>query len=201
MDQKHLTKKMMYQKKTNVTDLNYDVLKLIISSVANSPNGAVNFARTISVCKAFRELSEDKDILKSVDFDDVRVSRRDRSFWYINGLLSKCANAGNWTAYDLVLEDLNERIESMRVKMRAMEAAKENFLEKMVAVSVVHTRARARAAESAQKEILEMFRDVEIDRICKEIKESMERIKHVVIPHKWQAWWKRELNQWLSSSR
>ncbi|KAH7862096.1 hypothetical protein Vadar_034736 [Vaccinium darrowii] len=90
MKQKRSTKQKRNMKPINITDLNVDVLKLIMVFVAKSSDGARSFARTTSVCKGFLELAEDTEVLKTVVFDKGRVSRFGESFWKIDGLLCKC---------------------------------------------------------------------------------------------------------------
>lgn len=81
-----------------VTDLHSDLLKIIIVMVAKSSSGAVDLANTLSVCKVFMKVADDEDVLKAVDFDNVKLSDRYEKFQLISGLLTRCANAGNMKA-------------------------------------------------------------------------------------------------------
>ncbi|KAF5958570.1 hypothetical protein HYC85_005795 [Camellia sinensis] len=138
------------RKRTNITDLNVDVLKCIMSFVAKSSDGAGSFARAISVCKPFMELAEDTDILKAIVFEKGSDSEHDESFWQINGLLNKCARAGNMSASHILLTYLEDRVESSWESVEIIESVKKNFIEKMMAVMAVFTRARLRAATLAR---------------------------------------------------
>ncbi|GMP30617.1 hypothetical protein CsSME_00005202 [Camellia sinensis var. sinensis] len=149
------------RKRTNITDLNVDVLKCIMSFVAKSSDGAGSFARAISVCKPFMELAEDTDILKAIVFEKGSDSEHDESFWQINGLLNKCARAGNMSASHILLT---------------------NFIEKMMAVMAVFTRARLRAATLARDELVWMLQDFLID--SQEIGNLIVGMKSAVIVEK-----------------
>ncbi|GAB4825650.1 hypothetical protein Ancab_008524 [Ancistrocladus abbreviatus] len=81
-----------------IAELDYDMLKEISIRVARSSDGAKNFARAISVCKSFRKLVEDEDVLKAVVFDRLLLSKRYELFQPINGLVNRCAQAGNTEA-------------------------------------------------------------------------------------------------------
>ncbi|XP_057463291.1 uncharacterized protein LOC130753310 isoform X1 [Actinidia eriantha] len=162
-------------KKTKITDLNVDVLKLIMISVAKSSDGAGSFARAISVCKAFTELAEDKELLKAVAFVKGSVSGYDDSFWKINGLLSKCASARNMAACNILLTYLEERIQSSEAKVTATELAMKDFAERAEAVRAVFTRARMRAAMLAAKKVRCMIDDVRMD--VDEIREHVKRFR------------------------
>ncbi|XP_028082567.1 uncharacterized protein LOC114283889 isoform X5 [Camellia sinensis] len=60
----------------------------------------------IRICKPFMELAEDTDILKAIVFEKGSDSEHDESFWQINGLLNKCARAGNMSASHILLTEL-----------------------------------------------------------------------------------------------
>ncbi|KAL7221375.1 hypothetical protein ACSBR1_023352 [Camellia fascicularis] len=151
------------RKWTNITDLNVDVLKCIMSFVAKSSDGAGSFARAISVCKPFMELAGDTDILKAIVFEKGSDSEHDESFWQINGLLNKCARAGNMSASHILLTYLEDRVESSWESVEIIESVKKNFIEKMTAVMAVFTRARLRAATLARDELVWMLQDFLID--------------------------------------
>ncbi|XP_059644451.1 uncharacterized protein LOC132286188 [Cornus florida] len=81
-----------------ITDLNPDVLKLLMILVAKSSNEAADLARAISVCEAFMNIAAYEDVLREVNFSNVTLPKRYELFQYINGLLNRCAKAGNVTA-------------------------------------------------------------------------------------------------------
>ncbi|KAF7134826.1 hypothetical protein RHSIM_Rhsim08G0071600 [Rhododendron simsii] len=137
------------RKRTNIIDLNADVLRLIMVFVAKSSDGAGSFARATSVCKGFLEIAEDTEVLKAVVFDKQSVSGFDESFWKINGLLSKCSSARNVGAVNILLTYLKERVEYSWAKERVVEVAVKELFDRVEAVNAVFTRARLRAAVSA----------------------------------------------------
>ncbi|KAG5535137.1 hypothetical protein RHGRI_023051 [Rhododendron griersonianum] len=154
------------RKRTNITDLNADVLRLIMVFVAKSSDGAGSFARATSVCKGFMEIAEDTEVLKVVVFDKQSVSGFDESFWKINGLLSKCSSARNY---------LKERVEYSWAKERVVEVAVKELFDRVEAVNAVFTRARLRAAVSAGEMVKQMLHEIRMD--INEIREHLDKFE------------------------
>lgn len=90
----------MKKRQAALLDLHYDILKEILIRVAGSSNGAKDFAKAISVCKAFRQFVEDEDVLRAVAFDDLSIDgcRSRRLFQLMGGLVCRCAQAGQGQA-------------------------------------------------------------------------------------------------------
>ncbi|XAR71265.1 hypothetical protein NMG60_11028446 [Bertholletia excelsa] len=172
-------KDTMKRRRTSADDLNVDVIKHVMIFLAKSSEGARNFARAITVCKTFRQLGDDKDILKALVFEEGSVSDRDGSFWHINGLLSKSASAGNMGASNILLMYLEQRVLSSRVKLTAIEAAKKDFTDRLEAVAVVYTRGRLRAATMAWKKVTWMIRDAQVD--SQEISELLKGLRFMAM--------------------
>ncbi|KAA8542514.1 hypothetical protein F0562_023666 [Nyssa sinensis] len=70
--------------------------------VAQAPDGAANLARAVSISRVFMETAEDRNVLKVVVFDNVRILDQYMLFQQINGLLNRCAQAGNVAAQFLL---------------------------------------------------------------------------------------------------
>ncbi|XP_028082563.1 uncharacterized protein LOC114283889 isoform X1 [Camellia sinensis] len=136
----------------------------------------------IRICKPFMELAEDTDILKAIVFEKGSDSEHDESFWQINGLLNKCARAGNMSASHILLTYLEDRVESSWESVEIIESVKKNFIEKMMAVMAVFTRARLRAATLARDELVWMLQDFLID--SQEIGDLIVGMKSAVIVEK-----------------
>uniref|UniRef100_A0A7N0VFX0 Uncharacterized protein n=2 Tax=Kalanchoe fedtschenkoi TaxID=63787 RepID=A0A7N0VFX0_KALFE len=86
-----------------ITDLDLDILRRIFSLVAQSGGG--NLARTMTVCRMFRELGNDRDILRSTGFGDltmVTILGNLHLFQQFDGVLSKAARSGSATAQFLL---------------------------------------------------------------------------------------------------
>ncbi|KAJ9688903.1 hypothetical protein PVL29_014519 [Vitis rotundifolia] len=96
----------MKRKQLTITDLHFDVLKLIIVLVANSSNGAADLARTLSVSRVFMAFAGDRDILRVVVFDNLKLSRKFQSLQNVKGLIYSCAHAGNISAQYLLAKTL-----------------------------------------------------------------------------------------------
>ncbi|WJZ98266.1 hypothetical protein VitviT2T_016805 [Vitis vinifera] len=90
--------KVMKRKQLMITDMHFDVLKLIIMLVAKSSHGAADLARLLSVSRLFMTLSDEKEILQAAVFDNVNLSSGLQYFQNIKGLLYRCADAGNAAA-------------------------------------------------------------------------------------------------------
>ncbi|KAJ9688901.1 hypothetical protein PVL29_014517 [Vitis rotundifolia] len=88
----------MKRKQLMITDMHFDVLKLIIMLVAKSSHGAADLARLLSVSRLFMTLSDEKEILQAAAFDNVNLSSGLQYFQNIKGLLYRCAHAGNAAA-------------------------------------------------------------------------------------------------------
>ncbi|KAK4346616.1 hypothetical protein RND71_032955 [Anisodus tanguticus] len=136
-------------KQSKLTDLNFDVLKHIMYHVAVSPDGAGNLARTISVCRLFKELAHDSDILKAVAFDQVELSGIHESFWQPAGMLCRCLQTGNPSAFNAIRENAEILNASYLILKRAMFRGKMVLLARSRALEVANTRARKKALEDA----------------------------------------------------
>lgn len=68
------------------------------------------------------KVAEDADVLKSVLFDNVRLSGRYGLFQEANGLLSRCARAGNVTALYMLSKVTSLGTIIFHVKCYALEA-------------------------------------------------------------------------------
>lgn len=53
-------------------------------------------------CKAFRQFSNDREILKVTNFSNMEQYLTNESLWNNDGLLTKCANIGNEGAYQII---------------------------------------------------------------------------------------------------
>ncbi|KAI3498942.1 hypothetical protein L1887_34730 [Cichorium endivia] len=53
-------------------------------------------------CKAFNQFSDDIEILKVTNFDNMEQHYYQESFWNDNGLLTRCASVGNEGAYQVI---------------------------------------------------------------------------------------------------
>ncbi|XP_059642394.1 uncharacterized protein LOC132284321 [Cornus florida] len=151
----------MKRKKTRITDLHSDVLKHIMVFVAASLDGAANLARAKTVCKYFKELAEDTDILKAVEFDNVRPSRINRSFWQSNGLLVRCACANNLNACLMLFEYVNSLSRSLRTKINFIDSAIRDAMERLRHTC---TRARMKAIRSSAEEIMLLYNATMVER-------------------------------------
>ncbi|MFS8025752.1 putative F-box domain-containing protein [Helianthus anomalus] len=85
----------MEQDGLRLTDLPTDVLRRIITYLATSDEGATDFAKALSVCKAFNRFSNDREILKVANFDNMDQHYLNDALWDDNGLLTRCATVGN----------------------------------------------------------------------------------------------------------
>ncbi|KAK1357686.1 hypothetical protein POM88_050942 [Heracleum sosnowskyi] len=85
-----------------MTELPYELLHYIILLLVQSPGGAADFARIISVCKNFILLAQDERILKLVNFDMKMELANFKRYQHINSLLVKCSEAGNKAAQFLL---------------------------------------------------------------------------------------------------
>lgn len=92
----------MSKRPAALADLHYDILKEILIRVARSSEGAQNFAKAISVCKAFRQFIEDGDVLRDVAFDDLSMDGHWELFQLTGGLICRCAQAGQEQAQFLL---------------------------------------------------------------------------------------------------
>ncbi|CAH9088831.1 unnamed protein product [Cuscuta epithymum] len=136
-------------KSLKITDLNYDVLKHVIYHVAKSSDGAKSFCRAISVCRLFKELADDRDILKVVTFDDIELSFIHESFWLPTGLLCTCVGAANWSATDKITDYAEMLNVAHKDLKRDMFRARVVLLAKNIAIRIANTRARKKALDAA----------------------------------------------------
>ncbi|CAL5362352.1 hypothetical protein CsSME_00053701 [Camellia sinensis var. sinensis] len=81
-----------------ITDLHYDLLKIIMLFVVKSSKGGVHLARAISVNRDFAKFANDEDVLRAANFDNLGLSDHYESYQCIHGLINKCSQAGNVTA-------------------------------------------------------------------------------------------------------
>ncbi|CAK9146876.1 unnamed protein product [Ilex paraguariensis] len=121
----------MKRRRRSISDLNSDVLKVIIIFAAKSADGAATFARATSICKLFKELANDTDILKAVEFSNVMIAGIDGSFWQSNGLLIRCARAGNVIACNLHLKHVQVLLELIRTNVRVGKLASRVMMNKI----------------------------------------------------------------------
>ncbi|XP_055806494.1 uncharacterized protein LOC129875087 isoform X1 [Solanum dulcamara] len=148
---------MKRKRQSKITDLNFDVLKHVMYQVAVSPDGARNLARTLSVCRLFKELADDSDILKAVAFDQVKISGIHESFWQPAGMLCRCLPTGNPTAFNAIrknAEILNVsylilKRDMFRGKMDDNNVDLQILLARSRALEIANTRARKKALEEA----------------------------------------------------
>ncbi|KAM7506281.1 hypothetical protein LguiB_005185 [Lonicera macranthoides] len=107
----------MRRKRTKLADMHPDLLKHIMLFVAKSFDGASSCARSFSICKLFKELLTDKETLKVVEFGNVKLYGMNGSFWKRNGLLARCAHAGNPMARNILMEYLLDLCKSSKAKI------------------------------------------------------------------------------------
>nr|GEW26152.1 hypothetical protein [Tanacetum cinerariifolium] len=105
----------MEQGGVKFTDVPNNVIRHIIVSLVTSKEGASSLAKVISVCKAFQQFSNDREILKITNFDNMERYLLEESFWNNNGLLTKCATVGNEVAHKII-----QRIPLMLLDLRAL---------------------------------------------------------------------------------
>ncbi|KAK1357676.1 hypothetical protein POM88_050932 [Heracleum sosnowskyi] len=85
-----------------MAELPYELLYQIILFLVQSPVGAADFARILSVCKSFLLFAGDERILKLVNFDIRMELKNFYRYQHINSLLVKCSEAGNVAAQFLL---------------------------------------------------------------------------------------------------
>ncbi|XP_074374958.1 uncharacterized protein LOC141716659 isoform X2 [Apium graveolens] len=83
-------------------ELPSELLSYIILMLVQSPGGAADFARIVSVCRRFRLFTQDKHILNLVNFDMKMEFKNFIQYQHINNLLVKCSEAGNEAAQFLL---------------------------------------------------------------------------------------------------
>ncbi|XP_016434065.1 uncharacterized protein LOC107760518 [Nicotiana tabacum] len=169
---------MKRRKQSKITDLNFDVLKHIMYHVALSPDGAGNLARTVSVCRLFKELADDSDVLKAVAFDRVTLTGIHESFWQPAGLLSRCLQTGNPTAFNAIRKNAEILNASYLILKRAMFRGKMIILARSRALEIGNTRARKKALEEAINECTKTFDAV--DAQIQTIEQFLEMLMAVV---------------------
>ncbi|XP_015063851.1 uncharacterized protein [Solanum lycopersicum] len=140
---------MKRKRQSKITDLNFDVLKHVMYHVAVSPDGAGNLARTLSVCRLFKELADDSDILKAAAFDQVNLSGIHESFWRPAGMLCRCLPTGNPTAFNTIRKIL-------LVRSTALEIANTRARKKAFAAAIDDCSSTCDAVD-AQIETIEQF--------------------------------------------
>ncbi|KAI3745398.1 hypothetical protein L1987_58509 [Smallanthus sonchifolius] len=92
----------MEQDGVKLTNLPTDVLRLIIMYLAMSNGGASNLAKVIAVCEAFNKFSNDREILKVTNFDNMEQYYLNDTFWNEDGLLAKCVTVGNESTRQII---------------------------------------------------------------------------------------------------
>ncbi|GMP25996.1 hypothetical protein CsSME_00002612 [Camellia sinensis var. sinensis] len=89
-----------------ITDLHYDLEKIIMLFVVKSLERGAHLVRAISVvpfvlttfycCNGdFAKFANDEDVLRAANFDNVGLLTRYESYQCIHGLINKCAQVGN----------------------------------------------------------------------------------------------------------
>lgn len=81
-----------------MAELSYDLLYQIILLLVQSPVGAADFARILSVCKYFLLFAKDKHILELVNFEIKMEFKNFYRYQHVNSLIVKCSEAGNVAA-------------------------------------------------------------------------------------------------------
>lgn len=61
-------------------------------------------------CRLFKKLADDSDVLKAVAFDRVTLTGIHESFWQPAGLLSRCLQTGNPTAFNAIRKVHNSSV-------------------------------------------------------------------------------------------
>lgn len=164
------------KRRMKITDLNFDVLKHIMFCVAASSDGAVNFAKAICVCKTFNQFAEEASILTTTNFCGVKLPAVGGSFWKVNGLLNRCACAGNLTALCVLLKNFVARIRSEMTLITVTYTIEMDL--RMGSTGRYCTRAKMRAAKPYLKVITDIILSVEADHAeIQEIVEMMQGIK------------------------
>lgn len=169
---------MKRKRQFKITDLNFDVLKHIMHRVAMSPDGAGNLARTLSVCRLFKGLADDSDILKAVAFDQIKLSGIHESFWQPAGMLCRCLPTGNPTAFNAIRKKAEILNVSYLILKRDMFRGKLILLARSRALDVANTRARKKALEDAIDDCTSTFDAV--DGQIETIEQFLEMLKAVL---------------------
>ncbi|CAN4082625.1 unnamed protein product [Withania somnifera] len=143
-----------------------------------SPDGAENFARTLSVCRLFKELADDSDILKAVAFDQVKLSGIHETFWQPAGMLCRCLPTGNPTAFNAIRKKAEILNVSYLILKRDMFCGKLILLARSRALAVANTRARKKALEDAIEDCTSTFDAV--DAQIETIEQFLEMLKAVL---------------------
>ncbi|KAL3378696.1 hypothetical protein AABB24_004560 [Solanum stoloniferum] len=140
---------MKRKRQSKITDLNFDVLKHVMYHVAVSPDGAGNLARTLAVCRLFKELADDSDILKAAAFDQVKLSGIHESFWRPAGMLCRCLPTGNPSAFNTIRKNAEILNVSYRILKRDLFRGKMILFARSTALEIANTRARKKALADA----------------------------------------------------
>ncbi|XP_074374955.1 uncharacterized protein LOC141716658 [Apium graveolens] len=85
-----------------MTELPYELLCYIIILLVQSPGGAADFARIVSVCRNFILFTQDERILKAINFDIKMELKNFKRYQHIDSLLVKCSEARNVAAQFLL---------------------------------------------------------------------------------------------------
>ncbi|XP_074374959.1 uncharacterized protein LOC141716659 isoform X3 [Apium graveolens] len=92
----------LFREMATMGELPSELLSYIILMLVQSPGGAADFARIVSVCRRFRLFTQDKHILNLVNFDMKMEFKNFIQYQHINNLLVKCSEAGNEAAQFLL---------------------------------------------------------------------------------------------------
>ncbi|XP_074376035.1 uncharacterized protein LOC141717747 [Apium graveolens] len=83
-------------------ELPSELLCYIILLLVQSPGGATDFARMVTVSRNFNLFVQDERILKVVNFEIKMELKNFKRYQHINSLLVKCSEAGNVAAQFLL---------------------------------------------------------------------------------------------------
>ncbi|GAA0145080.1 hypothetical protein Leryth_005889 [Lithospermum erythrorhizon] len=168
----------MKRKRTTVNDLSFDLLSHITHCVASSSDGASCMIVLSSVCRVFKEISNDRTILKNVKFDDLLLPGLHESFWHRSGLLCQCMQNRNHSAIDFSLKYADALDLSFKVHRRALLLGLVSLLACVRAVDTVNTRSRQKALNVAEAEYQKICDAADVD--IKRGKEFVEMLKAVI---------------------
>ncbi|GAA0166691.1 hypothetical protein Leryth_022896 [Lithospermum erythrorhizon] len=168
----------MKRKKTSLTDLSYDVLSHIMHCVASSSGGASNILILSSVCRVFKDLSNDTNILKDVKFHGIRLLGLRVSPWHLNGLLFKCMQSGNHSAFECVFEYVDSLSGSYKYHKMKLFRWTVIRLARIRAVDIVNTRSRRKDLDEAIEEYQKAYDAMDID--MRKLKELLGMLKAVI---------------------
>ncbi|VFQ86573.1 unnamed protein product [Cuscuta campestris] len=162
----------MKRRQKRLTDLNYDVLKHVIYHLAKSSDGAKSLARAISVCSVFKELAYDRDILKAVTFDDIKLPVIHESFWLPTALLCTCFGVANLSAADKIADYAGMLNAAHKALKRDMFRSRVALIARSTDIEVANTRARKKALDAAMDGCM---------KICDVIDSQLQKTEHFLV--------------------